>query len=173
MFDLLYDILCMVFLLREITVHQTACNISHSTHQSICAMFKYWCFNEVLLSKSEDVAEGRGSVFIGVWRLVLRRERGYNEDCIRSVKTLGSWKKRMKEARTTVKKAYKKLKPFEDAMYAELDEYEKKLDARFKARNAKLIEEIATARAMAGRATGSWRATRTRIAKKHGYVCRP
>ena len=85
----------------------------------------------------------------------------------RSMKTLGSWKKRMKDSRTTVKKACKKLKPFEDAMYAEMEEYEKKLDACFKARNAKLIDEIATARAMAGRATASWRATRTRIAKKH------
>ena len=78
----------------------------------------------------------------------------------------------MKEARTTVKKACKKLKPYEDAMYAELDEYEKKLDARFKASNAKLIEEIATARAMEGRAVASWRATRMRIAKKHGFVYR-
>ena len=90
----------------------------------------------------------------------------------RSMKTLGSWKKRMKEARTTVKKACKKLKPFEDAMYAEMEAHEKKLDARFKARNAKLIEEIATARAMEGRAVASWRATRMRIAKKHGFVYR-
>ena len=121
--------------------------------------------HDVWQSDDESVAD----TFITVKEAikVAREVAKTDKATARSMKTLGSWKKRMKEARTTLKKAYKKLKPFEDAMYAELDEYEKKLDARFKARNAKLIEEIATARAMAGRATGSWRATRTRIAKKH------
>ena len=87
----------------------------------------------------------------------------------------------MKEARADLKKAHKKLKPFEDAMYAELEEHEKKVNARFEARkmlNSLKRLHLAAARATptVGRARSSWRATRTRIAKllakKHGYGSR-
>ena len=77
----------------------------------------------------------------------------------------------MKEARADLKKAHKKLKPmpFEDAMYAELEEHEKKVNARFEARkmlNSLKRLHLAAARATptVGRARSSWRAIRTRIA---------
>lgn len=88
----------------------------------------------------------------------------------RSLKTLDGWKQTVKSARRRLKNINMKLDPHEKAIDDEVSQFVAKVEDRFATRFAKLLKEQTDARRAVKNARKSFKDTRVRIAKKHGYV---